>query len=736
MTAPAIEALVRVTRVRFQDPRSHAAVLVTDELDSDGKRCKRQVLRIPGHLAIQRFYPAQTLKVVGQQRTWVNPRTGEQELQLAVIEWEEVRPRGAAWIDMVAGNPAFQGIGKQLATKIWSKLGSATLEALESEKPDALLEAVPELGASRASMMVEAWRGCGNDKLLRWLDQHHVPRKAAARLLQAYANQASVIELIDRDPYRLMAFGISYKGADKLATSSFGVGPSDPRRLHAAVVCCLHQAYRHGHTALRRAELIERLSKQLNFSAELGEQALAGLYQDGGFVRPFPDLYQLRGVYLMEVEIASDLCRRLDQGRQRRLDMPVENDPRSELRLTPAQQTAVAMAANENFSLILGGAGTGKTACLKELHRLVAADVGRPDAIIQMAVAGKAAKQMKEATGRDAVTVAGFLHVLEDERIANATHTVIDEASMLDVPSFYAILKRLKGRTKLVLVGDPFQLPPIGAGKVLHVLAGRADINSTTLGTVFRQGEGSSIRGAAASIRKGQTLTLGSYAGQSEGIFLLNPEKSVGDAVISAVRQLHEVGDVSNFSVLTATRQGRETSALEMNSRIQALLNGNGAGGKEGIADTGFAVGDRLVCDVNFWDLDLMNGSLGVITKAIGAEAIHDAALGRPLAEVNVDGLTKTLHELHLRHCSWGYALTCHRAQGSDFEVVIVPLDGLVDRSWLYTAVTRARRLVVLVGAQSDLQRIIDTEPRVDARVIALPRHLEEQAQGRMLDAA
>lgn len=736
-----IEGTFRIARVRYQDPRSHAAILVADQLDSGGSSVGRRVLRIPGHLAISRFHVAQTLRATGSERAWHNQRSGEREIQISVAEWEEIRPRGAAWVDMVAHNPAFAGVGRRFATKVWDALGDDTIKHLEAGDADAILDAVPELGIVRVTSMIEAWRECGHEDLIRWLNERCIPRQAANRLLAAYRHQSGVIEMIDRDPYRLMAFGVAFKPADEIARKSFKIEKSDPRRLHAAVVQCLNRAYIHGHTAVNEPDLLEMLASLTGLDRPDSDQAIKSLYNDGGFVRPFPGTYQLRGAYLMEREIAEDLARRAAQGAQHKLvfdrlgALASFEGSQTKLLLSAAQRSAVLSAANDSISLILGGAGTGKTACLRALHSIVEAEVGRSDTIIQMTVAGKAAKRIKEATGREAVTVAGFLHVVDDERIAMATHTVIDEASMVDVPSFYRVLRRLKGRTQLVLVGDPFQLPPIGAGKVLHVLADRHEFTATTLEAVFRQGHGSPIRGVASAVRLGSKMTLKPFVDDADGVFLLEADADPAGGVMDVLTTLRKVAVAGDLCTIAATRQGKRTSALELNRNIQALLNSGETPIYGSDGDTGFAVGDRFVCDVNFWDLDLMNGSLGVIGRALRSEEVaaieahlegdnRAAGWGRPLVEVEIDGGQKVLHELHLKHCSWGYALTCHRAQGSDFDTVIVSLDGKIDRSWLYTATTRGRRQVVLVGTKEQLDRAIATPPRVDDRTIALPLHL------------
>lgn len=740
-----VRGTFRVIRVRHQDPRSKAAILVAERIDEFENRERRQVLQLPGHLAHVATYVAQTFRVAGKATRWCNPHTGKWEEQISVIELEEVRPNGEIWIDVVANNPAFVGVGRKLAAKLWQALGCDVMRHLDSGDVNVIMDAVPELGETRVQTMIEAWRACGHEELVRWLEQRQLPRRVAHKLISAYGGQSRIIELLERDPFRLMAFGIDFEVVDEIAQRSFEVESHDPRRLHAAVVHCVNRAYSLGHTAVDHATLIRALNRLAGFAPDTSEQALSGLYHDGGFVRPFPKIYQLRGAFLMEREIAHDLLRRRVGTAQHRLDFDraaaIKKIEQQEggFKLSDQQRKAVLTAADEPVSLILGGAGTGKTACLRALHNIVEAETGRRDAILQMAVAGKAAKRLKEATGRDAVTIAGFLHVVDEDRIAKATHTIIDEASMLDVPSFNHILRRLRGRTQLVLVGDPSQLPPIGAGKVLDVLAERPDLPITTLGQVFRQGDRSSIRTVASAVRDGRLIDIDPFDGRAEGVSIHESDDDARAAVIDVVRALSIKGGLDDFCALTSTRHGPDKSSMAINRSLQRFLNPGGASIMMGGTDTGFAVGDRLVCDENFWSLGLMNGSTGTILRVLsddeaGAVSSHrigdpkSDGWGRPIVEIEADQESIVLHEYHLRRCSWGYALTCHRAQGSDFDTAIICLDDKIDRSWLYTAITRARRQAILIGSIAMLEKAILRPPRVDSRVIALPEHFAHVA--------
>lgn len=324
-----------------------------------------------------------------------------------------------------------------------------------------------------------------------------------------------------------------------------------------------------------------------------------------------------------------------------------------------------------------------------------------------MALAGRAARRMREATGREAITIAGFLHQVDDERLSAATHVVIDEASMLDVAGFSAVLRRLSGRANLLLVGDDFQLPPVGAGRVLHVLAGRDGVPTTRLDRIWRQGEGSAIRDVAAAIRDGRTPDLADHSGADDAATIVDPR---GDPTGTCALLHSSLSGSSgrDVRVVTPRRGGGPGGAASINAILHDLRGHRRDPVIGPMGDTGSRIGDELVCDVNHWDADLMNGTLGTVVDLAGADEIDSIlrsrggraarTAGTPLAGVVIDGERRVLDDRHLLDCSWGWALTCHRTQGSDFDAVVVVMDDAVDASWLYTAVTRARRRVVVVG--------------------------------------
>lgn len=727
----------RVDAVRFQKA-GLGAVLVVVGIARGGSVSERLILRVPGRLYqnYRPFHVSQTLRARGREVSWTNRLTWPEELQIEVLEWFEVRPRGANWIDFVSASPNFKGIGRRTAEAVWRAVGDQLFEILPKGDFSVLASAVPGLGAQRARVIIEGWAASGQDRLIEWLDERGLPRRLSDSMLSAYANQDLAVSSLTSDPYRLLVFGVPWKDVDEIARSGLEVGLDDRRRLHGAAVEVLMNDYRRGDTASTARSLKSGVRHLLGATHEQTERALRQVFTDGGFVQTSKDLFQLRGVHVMERAIATDIrarCKDVQPRFELECDAAIRSFERQGSRafkLAEKQRAAVRSAIELPLSIVIGGAGTGKTACLAALHHAVEQIQGRKDAVLQMALAGRAAKRMREATGRDALTIAGFLHTVEQSRIAQATHVIIDEASMLDVPSFYAVLRRLKGRANLVLVGDDFQLPPIGGGKILHLLNAREEFPITVLDRIWRQEEGNSIRDVASAVRMAEIDHPPVFDGPADGVFMMPPGGDAVKATCLAFAVLGGTDDQSDLCVIAPRRRTGLGNALSINTAIHETFFGARNVVKDEAGDTGFCLGDRFVCDMNHWDVDLMNGSLGRILRLATKEEIdqsrreHEArGAGHgalPLVLVEVDGTTRLLQHRHLASCSRGYALTCHRAQGSDFDRVIIILDDDMDRSWLYTAITRGRRQVVLVGEPDQYCRIVRSKPKVDRRRVAL----------------
>lgn len=370
--------------------------------------------------------------------------------------------------------------------------------------------------------------------------------------------------------------------------------------------------------------------------------------------------------------------------------------------LNDAQRIAVNTSFTNRFSIITGGAGVGKTTVLKALYKALDT-LGRPR--FQMALSGRAAARMTEATQEAAMTIAGFLRSVTEDDMGECPVIVIDEASMLDVVTFYKLTQKLPAGTHLVLVGDPFQLPPIGAGLVFHVLCQLAAIPVTRLTEVKRQAKGSEIPVAASAIREGKWPAFSSLE-SAEVVFLPCLEAEI----IPETMRLYEM-DKDNSQILAATRSS-PSAGVEPINRLCHLRYVAGARPLEAINDdsgaleqTGFCEGDLLIYTANDWNRNLQNGRLGRLLSVFDEPIkVNTGTEDKPfwrsaLARADFEGVQHYLFDSDVDLIQHAYAITVHKSQGSQFRRVIIPVmkSKVLDRTFVYTALTRAQVQVVVV---------------------------------------
>lgn len=347
--------------------------------------------------------------------------------------------------------------------------------------------------------------------------------------------------------------------------------------------------------------------------------------------------------------------------------------------------------------------------------------------VTQLALAGRAAKRMQEATGRVALTIASFLgsekHELDERNVA-----VVDEASMVDIITMNRLCNVIGAKARLVLVGDPAQLMPVGPGLVLHALMRVSRVPSVEL-TVVKRYAGK-IASAAKAIRDGIWPDLSSDP--SEPIaFIRAGHEEIPAIVLDLYRQ-----SPNDTKILCARRRGPDGS-VHLNALCQSAMTANAKPIRvwsiqhQAFAITGLRIGDPLLCTRNLWDRGLQNGSLGVVTGVEEEPLSHDGkevARSRALATVSWDnGALGSLTEEMLDDVQLGYAITVHKAQGSQWPRVIVPLTGhrLLDRTLVYTAVTRAQRQVLLIGDAEAVRSAVVAEPRAQHRQVSLDLMLQ-----------
>ena len=394
---------------------------------------------------------------------------------------------------------------------------------------------------------------------------------------------------------------------------------------------------------------------------------------------------------------------------------PIENDIVSFERangisLNQEQRSAVQMAVTHRFSVLHGGAGVGKTTVLKAVCTAVEAMGGR---VIQMALAGRAAQRMREATGREAFTIAAVLNQIKQRRLVFGDDdlVVIDESSMLDVILVYRLMRALPERVRLLLVGDPFQLPPIGPGLVFHILAQSRSVPQQELTQVHRHAAGSGIPAIANEIRHGRTPSFASFNGPARGVALIEvASRRITRTVLEVMRALAVCGELQ---ILCATKRG-DAGAETLNSAIHKLVGAD----DPSLPGWGFAETEPVIHLVNDYERELFNGSLGRVRRIVVDPSGNGAI--RNSIDCDFDGVMHRFNDDSLDRIELAHAITVHKAQGSQFRRVIIPIvrSRLLDRTLVYTALTRAVDQVVFVGDRQTLVTAIQAPPQSQRRQV------------------
>lgn len=632
-----------------------------------------------------------------------------------------LRPSGQLVVQTLAHSAEFPGIGVVRATHLWEHFGEDLLDRLDELDPTPFVEV---LGEALAQVLVQGWLAVEVDtKTYAWLMRHGFPVGLSKKLAAIYrqvpvpsqhAAAAAAVGIpvwhIEQDPYRMLAF-LGWKTTDR-AAMRMGIDPLDPRRLVGAVEHGLSVQIRKGHTWTPASDLpwrVARLAKVSIADARRGvDLALrcAAITEIGGG-------YQPAGAAVMEAYVG-DRIRHMISGEfraeQLRLtpratgaivaDALAEHEQAQGYRLNDAQRDAVWMAVTRDFCLLLGGPGVGKTTVLKAV--LVAGEqLGIHT--FQAALSGRAAMRMKEATGSRAYTIASLLNRIDagDVVLADDSMVIVDEASMIDLATLYRLFRRMPPGARLLLVGDPGQLPPIGFGLTLHAFADSSLVPRTRLTEVLRQTEASGIPAVVEGIRAGREPALSRFLHDMRtGVsFVEAHPEGVTDAVVALLSVLPR----DDVQIVGSVKNGAG-AVQEINTRLHTLC----AVGRTPVHGNLF-VGEPVLATRNDYTLGIMNGELGVV--------VGDVAGGLCCRFGDEEKVLPPSygHE----HVEVGYAITCHKAQGSQFRRVIIPVtrSGLLDRSLLLTAVSRAQEQAVLVGDIAAFREAVHNPPASDRRV-------------------
>jgi exodeoxyribonuclease V alpha subunit len=621
-----------------------------------------------------------------------------------------IRPHGKLLVRFLSTHPAFRGagVGPAKAARLYEMFGDG-LKALLDGGDDGTLRQV--LSEETAGKLVAAWQGYSKElDVIAFLERHGVDVRLSNKILRYWPE--NTVEKLQENPYRLLVT-LNWNPVDRLALS-LGVGAKDGRRLVAAAEAAVYSRLDDAKdTLVSDACLRESLRGILRcYDDETIWESIEHALSDRAIVGNAEVGYRAFGCALMENYLL-DRFEAMSGRRNHQQSLFTSEDRiaycvreferESGIRLNAEQKAAVVMAVREPVSVITGGAGVGKTTVLKAVHHAVEASGG---SVIQMALAGRAAHRMREATGREAYTIIGFLNAVHLGKIKLTSRhlIVIDEASMLDLMLAYRLVRVLPKGARLLLTGDAHQLPPIGPGLVFHVLAKSAAISVQELIQVHRQAESTGIPLVAHQVRNGVVPELPPFEGPRPGVSFL--ECSVGSITDHLVEIVSALGGFDEVQILGITKNG-PAGTTNINEMFHRMLSR----GKARLHEWGIAESDPVIYTVNDYDRELYNGSLGRVEKVL--DEAHGSAEERHSVVCNFDGRKIDLTVEELGNLDLAYAITTHKAQGSQFQRVIMPVirSRLLDRSLIYTGLTRGVEQVVLIGDREAFNRVVKEPP-------------------------
>ena len=681
------------------------AVLETDSAKGEPGRRRITIVGSLGALEI-----GVGLKLTG--RFEKHPRYGE---QFRVDDYDVLRPAGVAALERYLASE-IKGVGPALARRIGTHFGDALATVLDAA-PERLQEVrgLPRLVAQR---IATAWRdSSGLRELTVFLRGHGIGAAPARRIHKVYGVQS--LDTIREDPYLLArtVAGVGFRTADRIA-ERLGVPRNSSQRARAAILYLLERMAEEGHVFAPANVLESQFQSALEMDPSLVETVLAELSVSGEIVvvptQESPSVY-LKRLHDAEATIA-DRLRILVAGQPisaATLTRALQAAAAASLGfdLTPEQRQALSFALRSRVAVITGGPGTGKTTLLRALLAALDAAGLRPTLA---APTGRAARRLTEATGREARTLHRLLEYSPETQTfvrcetfpLRTNYLIVDEASMMDVELAASVLRALMANSSLLLVGDRDQLPSVGPGSVLKDVINSGLVPVAQLREVFRQARRSQIVANAHRLNRGE---MPETDNDPAGDFFFF-ERNAPEDILGTIKQLVQhrlvgrfgITDPRDVQVLTPMNRG-PLGVHALNRELQALLNPRGHELKAG--DRAFRQGDRVIQLRNDYEKLVFNGAIGRIV----AIDTTRARVGVQFEDSHAEYDLAVLDELGL-----GYAISIHKSQGSQYPAVVIPLHQthflMLRRNLLYTAITRAERVCILVGTRSALFQAVRNE--------------------------
>ena len=614
--------------------------------------------------------------------------------QFQCTSWEEVMPATAYGIEKYLGSGLVKGIGPKFARLIVDRFGTGTIDVIETDIER--LNEVHRIGPKRIAKIRESWEKQKDIKnVMLFLQGHGVSTAFASKIYREYGKES--VSKVQENPYRLAddIWGIGFKTADGIA-SRMGYGKDDPRRVRSGILYTLGQLADEGHCFATEEQLPGTAAELL----DVGEETIGAVLEDmsgAGDVITDGEAIYLPPFHYAECGVARRLLA-LRNGNGSLFPEDEPELPRVEgIVYDETQLEAVRLALKSKVMVLTGGPGTGKTTTTKAIIGALRSSGMK---VLLAAPTGRASKRMSEATGMEAKTIHRMLEYNpKDGYQRNADNPltgdalIVDECSMIDILLMNNLLKAVPDGMRLILVGDIDQLPSVGAGNVLRDIIDSGAVPVIRLTRIFRQAQTSRIVMSAHAVNAGRLPDLSN--GRETDFFFLreeDPEKvaeSIVDLVGRRLPGAYGIG-ADSIQVLTPMQRG-VVGAASLNIALQQSLNGNGDSLSRG--GYTFRKRDRVMQLRNDYDKEVFNGDLGYITEV----NLEDRVL-----KVDFDGRETEYDSTELDELSLAYATTIHKAQGSEYPVVVIPVMMnhfvMLQRNLIYTGITRARKVCVLIG--------------------------------------
>lgn len=644
--------------------------------------------------------PGETIQISGE---WVDDRKFGK--QIKVIEYKTVLPNSIVGIEKYLGSGLIHGIGPAYAERLIKAFGIETLRVID-EEPEKL-RTVEGIGPKRAAQIREAWSEQREiQSIMIFLQGHGVGTNQAVRIYKKYGDGA--VAVLRDNPYKLIEdiTGIGFAGADKIAID-LGLALESSARLAAGLTFTLQQMVSEGHVFSEKDALLAKASALLAVDDDLVARELAEMIHNDSLIAEDNDIF-LHDLHERETGCADHLRRLLNAEKEEVTDKPdvaikwVEK--KHSITLSDEQRDALKMSVDNPVTVITGGPGTGKTTLI---NSIISVFQRKNFTLLLAAPTGRAAKRMETTTGHEAKTIHRLLEynpklhdfTRNELNPLDADVIVIDEMSMVDIGLMHSVLRAVPDDARLLLVGDVDQLPSVGPGNVLMDIIASNAVPTVRLKTIFRQAAESGIITNAHRINTGESPKWN----DTDCFFVeRNEPEAVRDTILELVT--HRIPNKFGFDpmkeiqVLAPMHRG-DAGVAQLNEHLQEAMNPKG----QEIDHRGLRVGDKVIQTKNNYELDVYNGDVGRIM--LMSEEVREL-------HVEFEDRTALYTFDDIDNLNLAYAITVHKAQGSEYPALILPLVSqhylMLQRNILYTAITRGKSLVVVVGETKALHRALN----------------------------